>query len=91
MGTSATRHRVSPWPSRRPMRVCKTPGVPRSVLVEGTSDVALFELAAERYRNAMGKNLLADSVVRFGGTVATVVSAAADATSMVVTSTMLFI
>ncbi len=41
--------------------------LPRSVLVEGTSDVALFELAAERYRKAMGKNLLADIAILAGG------------------------
>lgn len=41
--------------------------LPRSVLVEGTSDVSLFRLAAGHFRNGTGKSLLDDlSIVAAG-------------------------
>ena len=41
--------------------------MPRSVLVEGTSDVALLGLAAELYRKLSGKDLLADLAIVAAG------------------------
>lgn len=41
--------------------------MPRSVLVEGTSDVVLFGLAAALYKNEKGKDLLADFAVVAAG------------------------
>ena len=41
--------------------------LPRSVLVEGTSDVSLFELAAEHFRRETGKNILAGLAIVAAG------------------------
>ena len=41
--------------------------LPRSVLVEGTSDVALFELAARLFFNETGKSLLSDIAIVAAG------------------------
>lgn len=41
--------------------------MPRSILVEGTSDVALFGLAAELYRKGKDKDLLADLAIVAAG------------------------
>lgn len=41
--------------------------LPRSVLVEGTSDVALFELAATLYKQETGKDLIADLAIVAAG------------------------
>lgn len=41
--------------------------LPRSVLVEGTSDVSFFELAAAHFHNATGKSLLADLAIVAAG------------------------
>ena len=40
---------------------------PRTVLVEGTSDVSLFEIAAGLYQKATGKNILGDMAIVAAG------------------------
>ncbi|MBZ9719788.1 hypothetical protein LB519_18240 [Mesorhizobium sp. AD1-1] len=40
---------------------------PRTMLVEGTSDVALFSLAADLFRESSGKDLLADLAILAAG------------------------